>query len=114
MVKNILLQATTERKMMEDSAIAMRKKAANDPKTVFTFEDLIPAITVPSEDQIPVQNIEIAHICVDESRRRRGLGSALLVKAKEYTMERGVETAGAGVSEDDVAIRAFFPKTDFS
>ena len=58
--KNILLQATTERKMMEDSAIAMRKKAANDQKTVFAFEDLIPAITVPSEDQIPVQKLEIS------------------------------------------------------
>lgn len=59
------------------------------------------------------ESIEIAHICVDENRRRRGLGSALLVKAKEYTMEQGFETAGAGVSEDDVAIRAFFSENGF-
>ena len=88
-VKNILLQATTERKMMEDSAIAMRKKAANDQKTVFTFEDLIPAITVPSEDQIPVQKLEISPDSLKAVRLTR---LAVKLGAQSYVPDADIKT----------------------
>ena len=58
-------------------------------------------------------NIEIASVFVDEKMRRRGLGSALLVKAKEYTMECGFELAGAAVSTDDAGVVEFFRENGF-
>jgi beta-N-acetylhexosaminidase len=51
----------------------------------------------------------IAAVGVDESARGKGMGLALMVKAKENMRDRGVE----GVCIDSVAIRGFYEKLGF-
>ena len=93
-VKDILLQAITERKMIEDSANALRAKVKNDEKAILMFEDLIPAIAVPPENLIVGEKQEVSEESVKSvmvSRLAAKLGASDMVPEADIKTYRTAE-----------------------
>ena len=58
-------------------------------------------------------NVIVGSVYVDEEERLQGCGSSLLVRAKEYALERGLKVAACELPADQEELKPFFEKNGF-